>query len=258
MLHRNVHMLDINVDQWRAAQRLVLRSGKRTPRIVIIHDHGEVQKARFWDGRPVPGVPATVRDAGALARRLHEDHRDEVDFVMVIDRDAMDEYFARMQDSWRVTTDLDEFVSHAYALLDEYPTGIAVWPGTASSQLGMQWRFGATRDQVLTWVRERVEPDSWVVLGAHKDQRLEASLLLHFDEELELDSITTADPERVDLSGERAVVLGRVVDGLRGGGGRVRFALSAEMPVAQELLAAGDKRAVIAAHRGEVSLVVGE
>ncbi len=256
MLHRNVHMLDINVDQWRAAQRLVLRSGKRTPRIVIIHDHGRVQKARFWDGRPVTDAPHTVRDVGALARRLYENHRDEVDFVMVIDRDSMDEYFARMQNSWSVTTDLDEFVSHTYALLDEYPTGIAVWPGTARSQLGMQWRIGATREEVLTWVRQRVEPDSWIVLGAHGVDRLEASLMLHFDGELELDSMTTADPERVDLFGERAAVLGRMIDSLRDQGGRVCFALCAEMSVATQLLEAQDKRAVIAMHPSEVTVVL--
>ena len=255
MLHSNVHMLDINVDQWRAAQRLVLKSGKQTPRIVVIHDHGTVQKARYSDGRALPDAPVRVDDAQELARSLYSANADEVEFVMVIERDAMDEYFARMQDAWTVTTDLDDFVTHTFALLDDYPDGIAVWPGPARSQLGLQWRLGASHDQIVSWV-QHVEPDSWIVLGAHDGDQLSASLLIHFDNELEVDSVTTADPERMDISGDRQVVLERLVSFIRDQGGRVQYALSADVDVVEALLAASDKAAVLAENPDAVTLMV--
>ena len=44
MLHGDVLMADIDVDQWRNAQNLVLRSAKEAKRLIVMLEKGEVVK----------------------------------------------------------------------------------------------------------------------------------------------------------------------------------------------------------------------
>ena len=72
MLHRNVLMADIDVDQWRNAQSLLLRSAKAARRIIVIHEHGTLLKLAHTTGAPIAGHIDTVDDPHAVARALYE------------------------------------------------------------------------------------------------------------------------------------------------------------------------------------------
>lgn len=247
MLHENVLMADIDVDQWRNAQALLLRSAKAARRLVVIHDQGTVVKFRHTTGAPVTGQVPVVDDPHALARDLYEANRDVVDFVVVMERAAVDEYFARVQDSWDVDEDLDVFVRRTYALLDDFADGIVTYPGPARSTLGLQWRVGAPFAAVEAAVRARVAPSSTVVLGVHAEGSLWASLVLDFDEDWRITSITTADPSLVDVHGGRDEVLARLVDWQTGAGKTVSVALAFDRDAVEEFIAApvADKGTVL-------------
>lgn len=239
MLHKDVLMADIDVDQWRNAQRLLLRSAKAARRIVVIHDQGRVVKCRHTAQAPVVGAPERVVDPHRTARDLYEANASTTgtDFVVVMERDAVDRYFAAVQDSWDIDEDLDVFVQRTYATLDEYADGIATWPGRARDTLGLQWRTGASRDQIAAALAA-LPAGSVVVLGVHDADALWASLVLDVDGEGSVVSVTTADPSLVDLHGDRAEVLDRVVAWVEGTGRTVAVALSADRAAADRVLAA--------------------
>ncbi len=255
MLHENVLMADIDVDQWRNAQTLLLRSAKAARRLVVIHDHGSVVKFRHTSGEAVTGRVERVDDPHGLARSLYEANRGAVDFVVVMERSAVDDYFATMQDSWDIEEDLDVFVRRTYALLDEFPDGIVTYPGRARDTLGLQWRIGAPFEIVDAAIRRHVTPGSTVVLGVHDEGSLWASLVLDFDQAWKVTSITTADPSQVDVRGSRDEVLGRLAAWQAARGKDVSLALSFDRDAVEELVVApsGDKGRVlgelIAAHR---------
>lgn len=238
MLHPNVLMADIDVDQWRNAQELLLRSAKAARRLVVIHDRGTVVKFRHTAGAPVTGRVATVDDPHALAKSLYEANRQVVDFVVVMERAAVDEYFARVQDSWDIDEDLDVFVRRTYALLDDVADGIVTHPGPARETLGLQWRVGAPFAAVDEAVRRRVVPGSTAVLAVHDSGALWASLVLDFDADWKVTSITTADPSVVDVHGTRDEVLGRLTAWQAASGRQVSVALSFDRAAVEELIAA--------------------
>lgn len=248
MLHQDVLMADIDVDQWRNAQALVLRSAKAARRLVVIHEGGRVEKFRHTTGAEVVGHVDEVRDPHVLARSLYEANKETVDFVVVMERDAVDTYFARIQDGWDIEADLDVFVQQTYAALDEFPDGIVTYPGKARDTLGLQWRVGASLAEVDAAVRRLVAPGSTVILGAHDGTALWASLVLDFDDAWKIVSITTADPSVVEISGPRDEVLERLVTWQREAGKKVSLALLLDVEGAKELLDAPvkDKGAVLA------------
>lgn len=256
MLHRNVLMADIDVDQWRNAQYLILDSAKQKARIVVIHDRGHVVKVRHSQGHQVTGAPTRVTDAQQVARDLYQANQG-VDFVAVFERDAFDRYFAAVQDSWDIDGDLDEFVTRTYAYLDDFPDGIVTHPGPARSVLGLQWRLGASHDEVEAAVQRYVSPASSVVLGVVDDRRLWSSLVLHFDDDLKIDSITTADPSRVDIGGELAELAERMVGWVEATSGRVSLSVFLDLDGAQRLLASVDKIDVLRRLATEDRLVLG-
>lgn len=210
MLHQDVLMADIDVDQWRNAQSLLLRSAKAARRLVVIHDQGTVVKFRHTSGAPCTGRVDRVEDPHALAAELYEANRDAVDFVVVMERDAVDSYFAAVQDSWDIDEDLDVFVQRTYALLDRFSDGIVTHPGPAREVLGLQWTTGASRDDIEAAAKALVPAGTSVVLGVHDDGALWASLVLDLDEDHKVTSVTTADPSLVDIAGSRAEVLDRL------------------------------------------------
>lgn len=248
MLHQDVLMADIDVDQWRNSQALVLRSAKAARRLVVIHDHGRVVKFRHTSGQAVVGKVDVVEDPHALARSLYETNADLVDFVVVMERDAVDTYFAQIQDAWDIEADLDAFVQQTYAALDGFPDGIVTYPGTARDTLGLQWRIGASLPEVEEAVRRTVAPGTTAILGAHDGTDLWASLLLDFDADWQITSITTADPSRVDIAGARDEVLRRLVAWQRGEGKTVSLGLLLDRDAAEEFLAtpAAEKGALLA------------
>ncbi len=236
MLHGDVLMADIDVDQWRNAQDLLLRSAKEAKRLIVILEEGEVVKCRHTTGRPVLDPPERVDDLQAAARELYEANSSDTDFVLVLERDAADDYFAAFQDSWKADEDLDVFVQRTYALLDDYADKIVTHPGTARETLGLQWKIGASHEQVVAAVQKMVPPSSTVVLAVHHEERLWTSLILRFDENLKVVSITTADPSLVDVTGSRDEVVERLVRFAEDRDGTVRLVVDATLDAARAFL----------------------
>jgi hypothetical protein len=249
MLHEDVLMADIDVDQWRNAQALLLRSAKTCRRLVVIHDSGRVVKFRHTQDTPVRGRVAAVDDPHRLARGLYEANRDVVDFVVVMERDAVDTYFAEIQDSWDIEEDLDVFVRRTYATLDGYADGIVTYPGRARDTLGLQWRIGASHEDVVAAVEEFVTSNSTVVLGVEREGELWTSLILDFDDGGRVTSITTVDPSSVEIRGTHGDLADRLAAWVQGNGKEVSLVLVAGHDAASEFLAAptAGKRNLLAA-----------
>jgi hypothetical protein len=247
MLHQDVLMSDIDVDQWRNAQALLLRSAKTCRRLVVIHERGRVLKFRHTTlGDRVSGRVATVDDPHRTARVLYDANSGEVDFVVVMERDALDSYFAQVQDSWDIDEDLDEFVRKSYAALDSFTDGIVTYPGRARETLGLQWRLGASFSEVESAVREFVRPASTVILGVESDVQLWMSLILDFDEDYKITSVTTADPSRVDVRGTAQALEERLKDWVEASGKVVSLALVLQYTAAVDFLAApSDKKGAV-------------
>jgi hypothetical protein len=247
MLHKDVLMSDIDVDQWRNSQSLLLRSAKAARRLVVIHDKGRVVKFRHTSNAAVKGRVEAVEDAHELAELLYELNKDMVDFVMVMERDAVDSYFAQIQNAWDIDADLDEFVQATYQALDSYPDDIVTYPGTARNTLGMQWTTGASLAEVNEAARAHITPDTSVILAAHAEGDVWASLILDFDHEWKITSITTADPSLVDLHGSRDETLGRLVAWVESQEKEVSLAAMLDHDAAIDLLAApiSDKAALL-------------
>jgi hypothetical protein len=211
MLHENPLMLDIDVNHWRNLQTLLLDSAKERRRIVIIHDGGEILKFVHSHREPVVKSVTRVDDPHATAEKVYDDNAGNVDFVAVFERSAFDEYFGRFQATWKPDEDLDEFVHRTYALLDAYPDGIVTYPGPARNVLGLQWRLGATRDQIVDAAKKFVPPGSTVVFGIFADGDLWATLVLRFDADLRIDVVTTVDPSQLIASVSTAAAAEEVV-----------------------------------------------
>ena len=248
MLHQDVRMSDIDVDQWRNAQALLLRSAKAARRLVVIHEGGEVVKFRHTAGVECVGRVDKVDDAHALARELYEKNQDEVDFVVVMERHAVDSYFAAVQDSWAIDDDLDTFVQRTYGLLDDFADGIVTFPGPARNVLGLQWKTGASLQEAEAAARTFVASGGTVILGVHDGSSLWASLILDLDADQKVTSITTADPAAVDTAGSPEEVLDRLTAWQQSAGKTVSLSLLLDRAVADDYLTApsADKGRVLA------------
>ncbi|GAA1646433.1 hypothetical protein GCM10009744_41880 [Kribbella alba] len=238
MLHENVLMADIDVDQWRNAQNLLLRSAKASRRLVVIHDNGMVVKFRHTAGTEVSGRVDVVADPHVLARELYDANQHLVDFVVVMERTAVDRYFATVQDGWTIDADLDAYVRETYATLDAFADGIVTHPGPARSRLGLQWKLGATYDEIHAAVSAYVIPGSTAILGVEADGKLWTSLLLDFDHDLRITSITTADPSIVDIRGTIPRLAENLAAWAEGTGKTVSLALVLRQETARNVLAA--------------------
>lgn len=236
MLHQDVLMADIDVDQWRNAQSLILRSAKGARRLVVIHEEGRVLKFRHTSGAAVGGRVERVDDPHRLAAELYATNRDLVDFVVVMERGAVDAYFARIQDAWDIDEDLDVFVQRTYRTLDDFPDGIVTHPGPARDTLGLQWRTGASRDDLQAALLALVAPGTTAVLGVHDAGALWTSLVLDVDDDGRITSVTTADPSLVDVTGPLADVAERLCSWVASRGRHVSAALVLDRPGADELL----------------------
>ncbi len=201
MLHAYVCMADIDVDHWRNLQSMILESAKERPRIILIHENGELLK--FVHSRRAEIVRDVDRVDNPLevAEKVYRANDGKADFVAVLDRRAVDRFFAQTQDTWRADEDLDEYVHRMYATLDEYSEGIVTYPGPARTMLGLQWRVGASYEDIKAAVDRFVTPNTTVVFGVFADNALWASLILGFDADRRVALITTVDPSELTASG---------------------------------------------------------
>ena len=240
-------MADLDVDQWRNAQDLLLRSAKESRRIICLLEKGRVVKCCHTLGIPVHDAPTQVSDSKAAADALFAANRESTDFVLVAERDAMDEYFAEYQNAWSSDEDLDDYVSRCWTLLrDKYADVIVTAPTPADQTMGLQWKLGMSHDQVQSAVQSQVRPGSTVVFAVSEDGSLWTSLILKFDSDLKVVSIGTADPSLVDIRGDRAMVTSRLVDFANGREGNVGLVVSATKDAAERFLAAADKASAAA------------
>ena len=246
MLATDPRMQDIDTDQWRNLQTLTVVSAKARPRIIVIHDHGRVQKFRHSEGEPINGpTERTVDDPAALAERVYAANQNTTDFVAVFDRDAVDAYYARLQDSWSANEDLDIYVHRSLTLLDEFADGIVTHPGPARAQLGLQYRLGGSYEQVESAIAAFVEPGDVVVFGVVDEDQLWTSLVLGFDGDKKISTITTVDP--AGIGGELPRIAEQVDDQVARRHRTPALALFVDRALAGRLVAGFDVTTVRAA-----------
>ena len=193
MLQAYVEMIDIEVSHWRNLQALMLDSAKGKNKIIILHDKGEIEKFVHSAGRDINRPISRIGSAKEDARTVYEANKDCVDFVMILERSASDDYFRRIQDAWTVKDDIDEYVNRAFRLMGEYDQDIVTYPGPANEQLGLQWRLGASYDAIKGAIESFVPAESTVVIGICEEESLWASLILRFDKDKRIDIITSVD-----------------------------------------------------------------
>lgn len=197
MLHENPSMVDTDVDHWRNLQALLLDSAKEKRRIIIIHEHGEILKFVHTQGLELVKSVVRIDNPHEAAKRVFLDNPGKADFVAVFERSAFDEYFGKCQGSWDPSEDLDVYVNRMYATMDEYPDGLVTHPGPARSRLGLQWRFGASYEAVLSAAKRFIPAKTTAVFGVFSGDNLWASLVLSFDDAGKARVVTTVDPSEL-------------------------------------------------------------
>jgi hypothetical protein len=243
MLHETVRMTDIDVDHWRNLQSLLLVSAKARPRIVVIHEQGEVLSVAHSGGERVTGAPLQIEDPPTVARGLHEANSD-VDLVAVFERDAVDSHFAAMGASWNPDEDLDDWVRRLYGTLDRDDDGIVTHPGPASQQLGLQWRIGVSYAQLHSAVERHVAADSSVAFAVLDHQEVWATLVVGFDDDQRVTVTTTADPS-APLSGSTDEILDGLIALAQERHGPCALAVAIERADAEALLRDGVTEAAL-------------
>lgn len=194
MLHENPLMANIDVNHWRNMQALLLQSAKGKRRIVLIHENGELLKFVHSERAEIVKSVTRVDDPQKVAKKVYEDNPGLADFVFVVERNAADRYFYQVQDAWSATEDLDVYVHRMFALLDAYPDGIVTYPGSARTNLGLQWKFGSKYEDVQAAVENFVPVNSSMVLAVFDGDELWGSLVMSFDEQKSITNLTTLDP----------------------------------------------------------------
>jgi hypothetical protein len=246
MLHQDPLMLDIDVDHWRNLQALLLDSAKGRRRIIVIHEGGQIVKFVHSHRAAIRRTIDRVEDPHAAAERVYRDNADAIDFVVVLERRAFDEYCGAFQGAWRSDEDLDVFVHRTYELMDEYPDGIVTHPGPARHVLGLQWRLGATYEQVTQAVERYVPPNSTVVFGVLDGDALWATLILGFDADLRADVVTTVDPSVLTVERGGAAIAEEIVAWVSERYRTCSLALFTSRDGARAFLDAPDKLATLA------------
>jgi len=191
MLHKNVQMVDIDVDHWRNLQELFIESSKEKRRIIVIHENGEIQKFIHSERIAIERPIDEVRSPQVDAKIVYEANRDKADFVMILERRMVVQYMTEVQDSWSPYEDVDEYVYRMYSRLSNFDTGIVTYPGTAQENLGLQWRIGATYEELRNVLDIIIRPKTTAILGLFEDGKLWTTLVLGFDEAKKIDLITS-------------------------------------------------------------------
>ncbi|PSB13442.1 hypothetical protein C7B61_00715 [filamentous cyanobacterium CCP1] len=238
-------MVDIDVNHWRNLQSLLLESAKGKRRIILIHENSEILKLVHSGREAINRTVARVENPHEVAQKLYQNNQDKADFVVVFERNAVDRYTAQFQDTWKAEEDLDEFVHRQYALMDEFPDGIVTYPRPARETLGLQWRVGATYDEIKAAVNHYVEPDSTVVFGIFEGETLWATLVLHFDADRRVNVITTVDPSELRMNQGREMIAKEVVEWVNRKYPACSIGLFTDLDSARNFISSQDKGATI-------------
>lgn len=243
MLHENPLMVDIDVDHWRNLQALLLESGKEKRRIVLIHEDGEILKFVHSDRESIVKSIDHITDPQEDAKRVYTENSGKADFVLILERRAVEQFFAEVQDSWSADEDLDEYVHRMYSKLDDYSEGIVTYPNPAKMNLGLQWRLGASYEEVKIAVDRFVVPNSTVIFGVFDEDRLWASLILGFDGAKRIVLITTADSTEITSGKDWKATCEKLVQWMERKHPPCSLGLFLDLGSAKALLASRDKLA---------------
>ena len=255
MLHAYPQMTDINVDHWRNLQALILESAKEKRRIILIHENGELLKFVHTQRLDIVRNVDRVDNPHAVAEKVYKANADKCDFVAVFERRGFDRYFGQFQGTWKATEDLDAFVHRQYVLMDEYPNDIVTYPGPARTMLGMQWRLGASYEQVLAAAENFVTPNTSVIFGVFEGDALWATLVLRFDKDRRANVVTTVDPTEIS-AGEWKATVKELVNWMNAKFPPCSLGLFVDLQGAKDLLASKDKVAALKAIAGRGKLLV--
>lgn len=245
MLHAYPWMADIDVNHWRNLQSLLLESAKGKRRIILIHENGELLKFVHSRREEINRTVDRVDNPHEVAKKVYHDNEYKADFVVVFERNAVDRYTARFQNTWKAEEDLDEFVRRQYTMMDDFGDGIVTYPRSARETLGLQWRVGASYDQVKAAVSQYVQPDSTVVFGIFQNDALWATLVLHFDVDRRVNVITTVDPSELTLSGGREAIAKEIVDWVNRKYPTCSIGLFSDLDSARNFISSQDKAATL-------------
>jgi len=245
MLHSNVLMADIDVNHWRNPQALLLESAKGKRRIILIHENGELLKFVHSQRADIVRNVDRVDQPHEVAEKVYRANEGKADFVMVFERRAVDRFFGQVQDTWKSEEDLDEYVHRMYATMGEYPDGIVTYPGPARETLGLQWRVGASYEDVKGAVERFVPANSTSVFGIFEGDALWATLVLGFDADRRAHVVTTVDPSELTAAGERAAVAKDVVAWVNRKYSPCSLGLFTDLKSARAFIASSDKLATL-------------
>lgn len=245
MLHANPWMADIDVNHWRNLQSLLLESAKGKRRIVLIHENGELLKFVHSQRAEIVRNVSRVDRPREVAEQVYRDNPGKADMVLVFERQAFDQFFGQAQGTWRADEDLDTYVHRMLAMMDDYPDGIVTYPAPARESLGLQWRIGASYEQVQAAVHQFVVPGSSVVFGILDGDSLWATLVLRFDADRRADVVTTADPSDLARRGALQTIAGEVVAWVNRTYPSCSLGLFTDLASARALLASREKLALI-------------
>ena len=193
MLQDHPIMTDIDIDQWRNLHEMFLESAKEKRRIIIIREGKEILKFVHSQGDEIVKSLNKVTDPREDARRVYEENKEKVDFVLLVDRKGVERYFGEVQDSWNADEDLDDYVYRMYSKLADFEDEIVTYPGSAGKTLGLQWKLGLDYSQVKEFVEKFIPRNSVAVMGIFDKTNIWASLILGFDERGKIKLITTVE-----------------------------------------------------------------
>ncbi|MEJ5201570.1 MAG: hypothetical protein WHV66_04990 [Anaerolineales bacterium] len=245
MLHENPPMLNIDVNHWRNMQALFLQSAKSKPRIVVIHEKGQILKFVHSDRIEIVNPIQKVDNAQDAAKKVYEANPGKADFVMVLERRAVEKYFAEVQDSWKAEEDLDVYVHRMFAKLDEYPDGIVTYPNKARETLGLQWKVGATYESIEAMFKHMIPPNTTILMGVFDRDEVWASLVLAVDENKKICDITTVDPRDLLGSGDWKEMAKEMVNWVNRKFFPCSLGMFTDLASAKEFIAETDKLVVL-------------
>jgi len=254
VLHHNPLMADIDVNHWRNLQVLLLESAKQKRRIIVIHENGKLLKLVHSHREEIVRDIDRVDQPSAVAEKVYRANPGKADFVAVFERRAFDQYFGRIQDTWNGDEDLDEYVHRMYAMIDEYPEAIVTYPGPASKVLGLQWRFGASYEEIKAAVG-LLPARSTAVFGVFEGGALWATLVLGFDADRRANVVTTVDPSQLAPATARPDIARSVVEWTNQHYPPCSLGLFMSLDSAKAFLASRDKGKALAEIRAKGDLI---
>jgi len=195
MLDLHVQIVDVDISHWGYLQSKLVKSGREKERIIVIHEKGKILKYIHSHGKPTRKVIDEISSPLKDAEKIYEANRDLVEYVVIIDRDAVNDYFAEVQKSWKPDESIVEYTVRMRKLLNKYyeKGAIVTYPGKPTDYLGWVPTLSIDYNMIIEFVNFYLLPDSLVALFVFSGEKLKASLILGFNKVMKIDLITSTD-----------------------------------------------------------------